>query len=262
MRADEILHLLHTRKHRTDQWFTEVKNGPSTLTRTVRLDALAIKPSWTQPLFSGYEVKVSRSDFLRDDKWLAYLPMCHRLSFACPDGLIQADELPTDVGLYWINEAGRLKAVRRPVTRPLPALPVDMLYYILVSRSESDRHPFFTSHREYFAAWVQEKAADRRLGHQVQSKMAITIRDLQAGWDRRERRMERAQEETQALHRTLEAAGLPTNEWDLRRALHQLGNGYPALWDQMVQAVEHLARMVEHEKQRQSKPDAIGGSIE
>lgn len=178
-RADKLLRIVQQRKHRRDLWYTEVKTGPSTLQQTVRLDGLAIRPSWTAPLFSGYEVKVSRQDFIRDTKWQAYLAYCHRFSFVCPDGLIAPGELPEEVGLYWINAHGRLRCVRIPRGRILPELPASLLYYLILSRAEPDRHPFFSSTREMLEAWIEEKVDLRSLADKVKSQLVQQLAQLE-----------------------------------------------------------------------------------
>ncbi|WP_208112793.1 MmcB family DNA repair protein [Aureibacillus halotolerans] len=48
-------------------------------------------------MITVYEIKVSRSDFLRDDKWPAYKNQCHRFFFVCPKDLIKPEELPDEV---------------------------------------------------------------------------------------------------------------------------------------------------------------------
>ena len=51
-------------------------------------------------IFRGYEIKMSRSDFLHDEKWTSYLPNFHYFWFAIPEpGIVLPEELPDDVGL-------------------------------------------------------------------------------------------------------------------------------------------------------------------
>lgn len=62
-------------KHWRDFFLTEVKSGSTWMTARGDmkiLDGLAIRKSWTSPCFTGYEVKISRSDFLRDSKFYTY----------------------------------------------------------------------------------------------------------------------------------------------------------------------------------------------
>lgn len=44
-------------------------------------DGLAITKSYTKPCIIGYEIKVSRSDFLGDNKWHLYLQYCNEFFF-------------------------------------------------------------------------------------------------------------------------------------------------------------------------------------
>ncbi|KKN71721.1 hypothetical protein LCGC14_0417870 [marine sediment metagenome] len=51
----------------------------------------------------GYEIKVTRSDFLQDKKWQNYLKFCTWFSFVAPKGVIKLDELPDNIGLVEIE---------------------------------------------------------------------------------------------------------------------------------------------------------------
>ena len=79
-----------------------------------RIDAAVIDVSkrWIR----GFEIKMSRSDWLRDEKWQEYSRFCSSLSVVCPEGLIQADEIDSPFGLLWImNEQGfPVKWVSKP----------------------------------------------------------------------------------------------------------------------------------------------------
>lgn len=50
----------------------------------------------------GFEIKLSRADFLRDEKWQSYSQFTSSLSIVCPEGLIQAEEIVKPFGLLWI----------------------------------------------------------------------------------------------------------------------------------------------------------------
>lgn len=52
-------------------------------------DGLAITKSYTKPNIIGYEIKVSRSDFLQDNKWHLYLQYCNEFFFVVPKGLVK-----------------------------------------------------------------------------------------------------------------------------------------------------------------------------
>ncbi|ASS76839.1 hypothetical protein CIG75_19090 [Tumebacillus algifaecis] len=227
VRADQITHALQQR-HREDLFITECKTGPTQITRDEKLlkfDALAIKKSWTQPCITGYEVKVDRQDFLRDEKWPGYMKHCHRFSFVCPHGLIQPEELPDDVGLiYYKPEKGTLYTKRKALYRNI-VMSSDMLYYILLSRTESDRHPFFSTQREMLEAFVLDKAERRELSRHVNSKMKDELLELRSNLDTSSRKIERDRERLEILERTndiiLDIAGFSMYRQDSEEKLKE-----------------------------------------
>ena len=86
--TDDIKVLLKYR-HKDDIFVTECKTGSSWFSEIQMLDGWAMKKKWSQPLSVGYEIKISRGDFLNDNKWMGYLPYCNELYFVCPVGLIK-----------------------------------------------------------------------------------------------------------------------------------------------------------------------------
>lgn len=179
IRADQIKVALG-KKHADDFFMTEVKDGPTQYGSHFRLDALAFKKSWANPAIIGYEVKVSRSDFQRDDKWPAYLAMCNQFSFVCPKGLIDPDELPPEVGLIYYNPEKDTLYTRRKAMHRLIDEPVDMYKYIMMSKMDNDRHPFFSDKREYFEELVRDKNARQRLGKYVSQVISEELESLRS----------------------------------------------------------------------------------
>lgn len=121
-RADDVKRAI-AHRHASDMFFTEVKDGPTQIVNHhSRIDALAIKLSWTNFAIIGYEVKVARSDFLRDEKWRAYLPMCNQLYFAAAPGVCDPSEVPECCGLVTVTQSGNLRTIRKaPLARHRPA---------------------------------------------------------------------------------------------------------------------------------------------
>lgn len=121
-------------RHAKDVFVSECKDG-SSWEGARRLDAWALAKSWSPWRTYGYEIKVSRSDFEQDQKWLEYLPCCHHFSFVCPAGLIRATDLSDGVGLIWMSPSGSLvtkvKAARR---EPDPKRLLALMSYVLMSR--------------------------------------------------------------------------------------------------------------------------------
>ncbi len=134
--AEEIVGLLGDR-HGQDVFVAECKNGPTWGTQYMRLDAWAMEKSWSPWRTIGYEIKVSRSDFMADQKWMGYLPVCHEFFFVCPAGLIRTIDFPPGcgVGLIWVSQSGRLVAKTKAARRkPDPEQLAQLMSYVLMSR--------------------------------------------------------------------------------------------------------------------------------
>ena len=125
--AGQVLRLLAAR-HAKDVFVPECKTGETWRRTMHRADAWAMNRSWVNLTFSGYEIKVSREDFVGDDKWPAYLPLCHQFWFATAPGVIHGkDEVPAAAG--WLEMTGgggrllvRKKAPRRDIEPPADLL--------------------------------------------------------------------------------------------------------------------------------------------
>jgi hypothetical protein len=222
MTAREIMALLAV-KHNEDLFISECKDGPTVGCDHLRLDAWALRRSWTQPCSFGYEIKVSRSDWMRDGKLEAYLPLCHKLSVVCPAGLIQPDEMPSGVGLLWVTAgASRLYTKRRAELRSIE-WPVALMLYVLFSRVRptSESAP---SSAEYWRNWLERKAESRELGYRV----GEAIR----------RRVEKAETECAAMSRKYEQVK------DVEARLESLGLGYIANWKTGDQIIKDVMRTV------------------
>lgn len=147
-------------------------------------DGLAIRRSYTGQCITGYEIKVSRGDFLQDSKWHLYLQYCNEFYFVVPNGLISKDELPENVGLiYYYPENGKLRKRKKAMYRNIEE-PVGVYKYIIYSRLEQDRTPFYESRAEYAKAYLQDKMGKERLGRLLGTKMAEDLSGMQKRIDR------------------------------------------------------------------------------
>ena len=122
-------------------FFQHVKTGASFSGQLRILDGLHVRIAWSKPVFEGYEVKVSRSDFLRDTKYTEYLPYCTHFSFVVPDKLIRKDELPDHIGLIYYKEDGSLRTVRKAQAlaqdpKKLSTMLRYLVYYRTTARAE------------------------------------------------------------------------------------------------------------------------------
>ncbi len=138
----------------------------------LKFDGLAIKKSYTKPCITGYEIKVSRGDFLQDNKWHLYLQYCNEFYFVVPNGLISKEEIPDNVGLiYYYPESGTLRKKKKALYREIEE-PVGMYKYIIFSRLENERTPFYENRADYAKDYLEDKSEKRRLGKAFGSKLA------------------------------------------------------------------------------------------
>lgn len=93
--------LLLLKKHEDDVWASEIAVRPH---GARRIDFWAMAKSHSRPCTTGYEIKVSRADFMGDNKWMEYLPCCNRLYMVCPHGMIDKDEVMPEAGLMWVSK--------------------------------------------------------------------------------------------------------------------------------------------------------------
>lgn len=134
MNAKQISALLAER-HRDDVFVPECNLG-SAWERCPRMDAWAMRKSWSKPNVWGYEIKVSRGDFLQDGKWHEYLPYCNQFAWVCPWGLIQPNEVGEGAGLIYVTKTGtRLMTKVKPVRRDVQ-IPDEIFRYVLMSRAQ------------------------------------------------------------------------------------------------------------------------------
>jgi len=183
--STEIKIALEQMNEQYGRWFgTEVRTGGQYYHGNDDLlifDALMVEKSYTGPSITGYEIKVSRSDFLADNKWHLYLKYCNKFYFVCPTGMIKKEELPEDVGLYYydpesckINPRPKKKASFREINDPLR-----MYQYIVYSQLEQERIPFYSSKKEYAKAYLADKAERYKIGRELGTKMAKEIAKIE-----------------------------------------------------------------------------------
>lgn len=210
-------------KHSKDLYISECKDGPTWDTDHLRVDGIAIAKSWAHPCITGYEIKVSRSDFKRDEKWPQYLGLCNEFYFVTPPGLIKLSELPDNVGLIVCSKnAKRLFTKRKAENRDIE-FPQSMIQYILNSRVEvvakSARREWADRHNtaEAWRWWLEENRATKWLGRNA-SKAIRGVIDKEIDEVRSENaKLKKINAEFDEIRNILEKLGVKTErEWDIR----------------------------------------------
>lgn len=110
-----------------------------------RADFLALRPSHARPDVVICEVKVSRADFMGDNKWTGYLPFCTRFFFVTAPGVATKDEIAKDAGWMELTTNGARLVTRKAA----PALrgELEPKHEAQVLRSIIHRH-FYGTHRD------------------------------------------------------------------------------------------------------------------
>lgn len=166
--------------HPKDFFISECKTDSTYFTGPQGLlifDGLAVTRSYTGPCITGYEIKISRSDFQRDNKYHLYLQYCNEFYFVVPAGLLKKDEIPNDMGLiFYYPETGKLVKKKKSLYRQIEE-PVGIYKYIIYSRLEQDRIPFYEDRADYAKAYLEDRKNKKEIGRRLGSKMAQELAD-------------------------------------------------------------------------------------
>lgn len=235
-------------KHSEDVFVPECKDGPTqTGAGHLRLDAWAMKKSWSNPCVYGYEVKVSRSDFIRDDKWHNYLNYCNSFYFVCPKGLIKPEELPEEAGLIYCLETGKLFTKKKAPFRQV-AIPENLFRYLLMCRVRIQREQMYgeakISRLEYWKDWLETKKEGRQIGYKVRD----AIRQHVFETERQNRDLKTENDSLRVFKDRLNELGVnpmhSVTTWDIESAFNKLlGEIKPWMVRTITDAEESLRRV-------------------
>lgn len=239
--AQEIVDLLALR-HSKDVFIPECKDGPTHYTSHVRMDAWAMNKSWAHPVVSAYEVKVSRADFLKDNKWPAYLPLCNQFYFVAPAGLIDLSELPAEAGLLTASGKGngaRLLTKKKAPHRDVK-IPEEVYRYILMCRvnTEPENGLERTTNADYWRKWIKEKREDQKLGRRVSQRVAERATEIENENYRLHKEIEKFSE----LKQWLDVQGFRIHDWALQQHIEDRHKAQETVFDQSLVSAMRDAR--------------------
>lgn len=182
------------KRHKLDMFFIQVKDGPTqTVSHHSKIDALAIRLSWSNFGIIGYEIKVSKADFRRDEKWRSYLPMCHQLYFAVAPGVCDVSEIPDNCGLVQLTPKGGIRTVKKAPFRDIPH-PAEMYLHLMFKYigplEQHDRR--YTRQEQYlespktevFRDYLEDKADLKSIGQKASRKLREEINKLERELDK------------------------------------------------------------------------------
>lgn len=175
--ASDILKLLE-QKYSIENFLSvpECKIGSTYFNRQCsRFDMWVMARSWAHPRFIGCEVKVSRSDFLRDEKWQNYLPYCTEFYFVAAPGIIDPGEVPETAGLIVATKnCKRLITKKKAPVRDVE-IPQSILIYILMCRTRVTADNTRRSNAVLWRDRLKEMKSNKRLGYEVSSHISNRV---------------------------------------------------------------------------------------
>jgi hypothetical protein len=225
MNADQILKLL-AEKHAGDIFVPECKNGPTWGGTHFRLDAWVMNRSWSRMCMTGYEIKVTRSDFLHDQKLQTYLPLCHQLYMVAPKGIVHDNELPAEIGLMEVASTGNRLLTRKKAPHRTIDPPSELLIYILMCRSKIGEWYNFESVTEQWKRWLGKRDEDKELGYMVARK----IRERAEQLENENIKLKKENELLQNIKTEMTKLGLSIGwhqAWDIKRRREELERAVP-----------------------------------
>lgn len=253
-----ILDLLATR-HSKDVFVPECKDGPTHTAAHLRMDAWAMRRSWSHPDTFGYEIKLFRSDFLRDTKWPGYLPLCNYLYFVAPAGVIEKSEVPEQCGLLQpTSTMSSLRTIKRAPRREVE-IPESLFRYVLMSRAQIVAVGEFDT-VAYWRGWLENRERQRELGHSVSRRLrqlyAENVERVRQDVMQMEIRCERADE----AMRVLREMGIDldhVSHWGIRNRIREtLGEDLLDRLRQNALETLNLLNRVQPEKKERQMVDA------
>lgn len=192
--ASVLLNALAAR-HAKDVFVPECKNGPTQTGNHRRLDAWVMLKTWSPVTLIGYEIKVSRADWRRDEKIADYMGLCNLLNLVAPKGVIPVEELPDGVGLLELAGSGtgaRLITKRRASRREIP-VPASLLFYVLMCRTTIDAKGEDPEQRQKWRTdsmrdWAYGKEDRMKLHYAISQKIRDRFRECEEAREAAERR--------------------------------------------------------------------------
>lgn len=150
----------------------------------LRLDGVELEWSYGNMWVHGFEIKVSRSDWLRDAKYERYRKYCDTLTVVCPKGMIGRDEIPGDIGLMWYDPDKNMLRYKRKPGYDTPdkdtSILKDRLLRSIVKSvwydSSVSRYGRYDTAKDY----LDQKATMKGVGRALGSKMALRLQALEA----------------------------------------------------------------------------------
>lgn len=215
----------YLRNDKTMVW-TDMQLGPS---GSPRPDVYTIQRSYSRPLPSAFEIKISRSDLRSDTtsgKWQKYLRFAGAVTFAVPEGLATVADIPESCGLI-VRKASAWRYARRP-TRQSVTLPMDACMKLLIDGVNRTVAATQAKPRSV-NTWSEHEGVRKKFGEAV----ALAARDLL----RAENRIAQLNQQAEAERARIDQQ---TDQYrkDMRRQAESELSDWTALRDEIKAALD------------------------
>ena len=213
-------------RHSDAVFVPECKNGPTQTGSHRRLDAWVLLKTWSPVTAIGYEIKVSRADWRRDEKLDEYAGLCHLLYIVAPKGVVPLEEVPAGIGLLEpAGDKGRLVTRRKPTRREIE-MPVALLVYVLMCRAKITTERAEFGDREWklrsLRIWAEGKNERRELHHLISGR----IREQFDAQEDELHRLTSKLERLERVERTIRDLGFdpdePCTEWKAEKRIREM----------------------------------------
>jgi hypothetical protein len=252
VRAEQIKDLLAIR-HSEDIFVTECKTGSTYFDEYLKFDAWTAKKSWLNPLYTGYEVKVSRSDFTHDEKYRGYLKYCNQFYWVCPADLIKPEEVSADCGLLWVAKTGTRLYMKKKAPYRQIEYPQTVIEYILMSRSMVTKNEFvhYNKSIEYWKEYLKKLKENKELGYEIskglQERFNREVELVRRENESLKRKMENYEQVKTVLAKLGYDPQYIMTEWRMEDNLKQALFGLPADFENnLEQAISGLQHIRQH----------------
>jgi len=197
----------------------------------------------------GYEIKISRQDFLRDNKWPKYLGMCNELYFVCPWKIIRIDEVPADCGLMWVSKSGTVVTKKKKAPYRKIEEPVNLLKYLLMARTEIDSRYQKLSYgnglnRQFWENWLIDKKENWCFGQKLGKSLREEIKKKILEVNFENARLQKLVKEYDKIATIIKELGFDPKIFSVYRVsnkIRDLIQGFPR---DLVQTIENLKKLL------------------
>lgn len=162
-------------RHRDDLLAFELSTAPMGSSSRARFDAWATERSHSRPTVHGYEIKVTRADWLSDKKLTGYARYCNCMWLVTAPGVVlDEQELPGGFGWQVVASTGtRLVTKRKAAHMPMTDADARAIYrMLLVNRAQIVSDPGRGPTGD-IDDWLSGRELDKRAGRALSKRMAV-----------------------------------------------------------------------------------------